>query len=179
MQPDFTLSTARLTLCMPTPAMIPAWQAAIGGLSTAQKAWLPVELRFESTEDVQQLIYTQMAFWVRGEDFMFAITHHNGGFLGAVQVHAQDIRLPAYEIGYFLGQEHQGQGYTAEAVNALIPWIFTTLAAKRIIIATDPANAASTNIAKTCGFSLEGTHKLGRQLADGHLVDNAIWARTA
>lgn len=64
----------------------------------------------------------------------------------------------AFELSYQLYDERfGGQGYTTEAVQLLVDYLFAAKKQHRIQLVIVPENAASRRIAERCGFTLEGT----------------------
>lgn len=59
-------------------------------------------------------------------------------------------------LGYWSGQAHAGQGYTTEAVKAVIDFAFGPLGLHRLEAACMPHNARSAGLLSRCGFSEEG-----------------------
>ena len=75
------------------------------------------------------------------------------------------------EIGYGILEEHQGQGYATEAVQAACGWAFQHPEVKTLEAETDAGNAASQRVLQKCGFLPNGTcgeegprFTLGRQI---------------
>lgn len=60
------------------------------------------------------------------------------------------------EIGFTLAREHQGQGYAAEAVSALLEYLFTELNLHRVCANCDPRNLPSTRLMQRLGMRHEG-----------------------
>jgi [ribosomal protein S5]-alanine N-acetyltransferase len=64
----------------------------------------------------------------------------------------------AYELSYQLyDQRFAGRGFTSEAVQLLVDYLFANKKTHRIHLVIVPENAASRRIAEKCGFVLEGT----------------------
>jgi RimJ/RimL family protein N-acetyltransferase len=64
----------------------------------------------------------------------------------------------AFELSYLLYDDRfAGKGYTTEAVQLLVDYLFGAKKQNRIQLVIVPENAASRRIAEKCGFSLEGT----------------------
>ena len=61
------------------------------------------------------------------------------------------------EIGYGILEEHQGQGYAAEAVRAACRWAFGHAELTSLEAETDAGNAASQRVLEKCGFRPNGT----------------------
>lgn len=62
----------------------------------------------------------------------------------------------ACSMGYWMGERHAGQGYMANAVRAVIPYVFETLKLHRIEAACLPTNASSIHLLEKVGFQREG-----------------------
>jgi ribosomal-protein-alanine N-acetyltransferase len=61
------------------------------------------------------------------------------------------------EIGYGILEEHRGQGYATEAVQAACQWAFGHAEVKLLEAETDAGNAASQRVLQKCGFRPNGT----------------------
>ena len=61
------------------------------------------------------------------------------------------------EIGYGILEEHRGQGYATEAVQAAYRWAFGHPEVTALEAETDPGNAASQRVLQKCGFRPNGT----------------------
>ena len=61
------------------------------------------------------------------------------------------------EIGYEILEEHQGQGYATEAVQAACHWAFLHPDVRSLEAETDAENAASQRVLEKCGFRPNGT----------------------
>lgn len=56
------------------------------------------------------------------------------------------------EIGYILAPQHWGHGYATETVRALVDWA-RSLGLQRLHASIHPANTASVNVLRKCGFT--------------------------
>ena len=63
----------------------------------------------------------------------------------------------AVEIGYGVQPDHEGHGYTTEAVQAMIKWAFSQKDVVFVEAETAPDNKASQRILEKCGFVPDGT----------------------
>ena len=61
------------------------------------------------------------------------------------------------EIGYGVLEEYQGQGYAAEAVDAVVVWALNQPNVTRVEAETAPDNRASQRVLEKCGFLPSGT----------------------
>ena len=62
--------------------------------------------------------------------------------------------LNEVEIAYFMSEKYQRNGYTKEAVTALVDWCFTVSNVKYLILTIDCANLSSNKLEEACGFEL-------------------------
>lgn len=60
-----------------------------------------------------------------------------------------------WELGYYLGKAYWGQGFTTEAVRALLRFAFDTGAVERVVAAIMPENVASRRVLEHLGFVYE------------------------
>lgn len=72
------------------------------------------------------------------------------GFKGPVRNHS-------VEIGYGVLAEHEGNGYTTEALRAMTQWAFGQKDVVFVEAETDPDNKASQRVLEKCGFVPDGT----------------------
>jgi RimJ/RimL family protein N-acetyltransferase len=64
----------------------------------------------------------------------------------------------AFELSYQLYDDRfAGRGFTTEAVQLLVDYLFASKKQHRIQLDIVPENSASRRIAEKCGFTLEGT----------------------
>ena len=61
------------------------------------------------------------------------------------------------EIGYGILEEHRGQGYATEAVQAACRWAFHHAQVQSLEAETDVGNTASQRVLEKCGFRPNGT----------------------
>src|SRR5262245_19003179 len=74
----------------------------------------------------------------------------------------------AGSLGYWIGQPFARRGLMTAAVNALIPFVFSTLRLHRLEAACIPSNIASVRLLEKTGFTREG-------FAREYLCINGIW----
>lgn len=71
-------------------------------------------------------------------------------------------------VGYWIGLPHAGHGHMTDALRAVLPFTFGTLALHRLEAACLPHNAASARVLTKVGFKREGT-------ARRYLKINGTW----
>ncbi|WP_203558197.1 GNAT family N-acetyltransferase [Bacteroides sp. 214] len=75
-------------------------------------------------------------------------------------------------IGYAIGEEYWGNGFTTEAVRALLRFGFEELKLDLISAYCYPYNEGSKSVLIKCGFTYEGTLRLAEERYDGVVFDN-------
>ncbi len=93
-----------------------------------------------------------------GEAHGFFVTaRDDGALLGGLTL--SDIRRGVAQsatLGYWVGQRHARQGYMTEAIAAILPFVFDTLALHRLEAACLPENEPSRRLLDASGFGREG-----------------------
>ncbi|MEU1622415.1 GNAT family protein [Streptomyces sp. NPDC005722] len=88
--------------------------------------------------------------------FQYAVELVVGGeLIGDIGVCLHDNRMQA-ELGFTLARAHQGHGYAAEAVTALLDRLFAECGLHRVSAECDARNSASARLLERVGFRLEG-----------------------
>jgi [ribosomal protein S5]-alanine N-acetyltransferase len=101
--------------------------------------------------------FAEHGFWQR-EEGMLLITTPDGELAGHIEFFKPVEYWDAFELSYQLYADgYAGRGYTTEAVQLLVDYLFATKKQNRIQLVIVAANAASRRVAEKCGFALEGT----------------------
>jgi RimJ/RimL family protein N-acetyltransferase len=95
--------------------------------------------------------------------------------MGAIGTHLR-IGAGAREIGYWIGAAHVRQGYTSEAVAALVKIGIEVQQLRRMEIHTDPGNLASAGVARALGFRLQIIVQECVLSLTSPVRDDALWA---
>lgn len=105
----------------------------------------------------------------RSARFVLAWRHDPGGIIGTCSF-TDVVRGPfqACTLGYTLDRHEQGKGLMAEALRALIRYVFDTLAMHRIMANYMPTNERSGALLRRLGFTVEG-------YARDYLFINGAW----
>ncbi len=104
---------------------------------------------------------------------------YNKEVIGAVSVLAFDYhneKNHCCELGYSLGYDYWNKGFTSEAVNAVIRFLFDEVGIHRISAKHDIENPASGEVMKKCGMLYEGCLKDQYLRHDGTYSDALIYA---
>ena len=80
-----------------------------------------------------------------------------------------------FEIGYFVEEKSQGNGYVTEAVKKMMGFLFTELDANKLEIHTKATNTRSAAVAKRCGFTKEAQLRERGRTNEGKVVDLEIY----
>jgi len=108
-------------------------------------------------EPTFQKRFQENGFWDRDEG-MLVILDGSESIVGHIEFFRAVPYWDAYELSYQLYDEAvAGRGYTTEAVQLVVDYLFDTKPRHRIHLVVLPDNGASRRIAEKCGFTLEGT----------------------
>lgn len=118
--------------------------------------------------------YAESGLW-RREEGMLLITNHDGDVAGHIEFFRPVAYWDAWELSYQLYDDSfAGRGYTTEAVQLMVDYLFGAKKTDRIHLVIVPENAASRRIAEKCGFLLEGTVR-GAFFNDGRNQDVVLY----
>ena len=100
--------------------------------------------------------FAEGGFWEREQGTLLIATQ-DGEIAGHIEFFRPIVYWDACELSYQLYDEaFAGRGYTTEAVQLLVDYLFGAKKQNRIQLVIVPENAASRRIAEKCGFTLEG-----------------------
>jgi len=74
-------------------------------------------------------------------------------FVGSINITPSNKDTLAVEMGYWLGQRHEGVGYIQQSVKRLIKYIFDETEIQLIYAITSQENIRSKNVLVNCEFS--------------------------
>ncbi|HEY5801516.1 MAG TPA: GNAT family protein [Burkholderiaceae bacterium] len=123
---------------------------------------------------VEQIEKDTQAF-LDGAYYRFAIeVQATGAMIGTCTLFAIHQQNRRAEVGYALHPAHWGQGYMAEAMDALLAHAFGTLDLRRLEADIDPRNTASAALLHKLGFQKEG-HLRERWIVGGETSDSDLY----
>jgi [ribosomal protein S5]-alanine N-acetyltransferase len=108
---------------------------------------------------------------------LFVTSKADGAVLGGITI--SDIRRGVAQtatLGYWIGQRHSRQGYMAEAIATLLPFVFVTLGLHRLEAACVPQNEPSKRLLEKSGFRQEGLARAYLKI-DGQWRDHLLFAQ--
>lgn len=148
-------------------------------LVVKNRAWLQQSLNWPqyvaSEEDSLKNAQSNIMLHQRGYAKMFLIMQQET-LVGVLSFNAiEPLNKTAY-IGYWLDEEHQGQGILSRSLEAFIQHYARRGEVRRFVIKCRVDNAASNRVARRAGFVLEGCLKEAEFL-NGSYDDQNLYAR--
>ncbi len=129
-----------------------------------------VVMSIASEQDAEMVVRELAAEWkARNSFFLGAFDRQTDEFVAQIYVGPVSWDVPGFEIGFFVDQDHEGQGYVTEAVRATMGFIFEHLKAHRVRLECDDTNVRSRRVAERCGMVQEGHVRENKRNADGTL----------
>lgn len=113
---------------------------------------------YTSPEDAGPVLREWLDSYARPDFYQWAIVPKAVGEpIGSISVVGYDNRIGQPEIGYCIGKPWWRQGYTSEALRAVIGFLIGEAGADRVESWHDPRNPNSGAVMKKCGMTYEGT----------------------
>lgn len=94
------------------------------------------------------------------------------GFAAAVAIALEEREA---ELGYMVLPEARGRGIARRSLDLITRWCIEDLGLERLELRIDPANEASTRIARRAGYTFEGVLR-NLYVKPGRRGDTAIWS---
>jgi ribosomal-protein-alanine N-acetyltransferase len=153
-QPHLTLETARLHLRPYEAADASAFFAVLDQSRARLRLSFPDRLRAVPTLAAAAEQLTLFAHdWRTGRFYVFGIWHRESqAYLGDICIMPQ--RGEQAEIGYYLAQAAEGQGYAREALGAIVQFGFGPMQAAQLLIRCFADNERAQQVALAHGFRL-------------------------
>jgi len=175
----YRIHTQRLVVRCYEPTDAPLLKAAVDASIDHLLPWMPwARDEPQTLREKVDLIRRFRSKYDAGDDFVMAILNRGETeLLGGTGLHRRAGR-GTLEIGYWIGRDHEGQGYVTETAAALTRAAFELYGAVRVEIKCDPANNRSAAIPARLGYQLEGvlrSDRLERDIAR----DTMLWAMIA
>ena len=139
------------------------------------RKWMPWVDRVQSAEDCRKNIESQQQDPNASPEFCL-VDHER--IVGRLGFHLIDHANRSTSIGYWLDENHQGNGLMTMAVKAATEYAFDSLHIHRLVIRAGVKNKGSRAIAERLGYTYEGTARDAEWIYD-HFIDLAIYAKLA
>jgi RimJ/RimL family protein N-acetyltransferase len=170
------LTTPRLTLRPPQPGDEEDLMALHGDPAVMRYF---SELPWTDPERPARQIAKDAAAFASREYYRFTIVlNETGRLIGNCTLRSLHEQNRRAEVGYALQTAHQGRGYMAEALDALLAFAFGDLDLHRLEADIDPRNTPSIALLERAGFVREGLLR-ERWLVGGELCDTMLYGLLA
>jgi RimJ/RimL family protein N-acetyltransferase len=117
--------------------------------------WSPMPSPFDAEAGIAYLKRARQGR-ISGQRIQLAITEDGRRPLGEVLLFGVDAGLKEAELGYLVGAAHRRRGLASGSLSLLSTYARSTLKLGRLLLRIDPANVASTAVARRCGYRLTG-----------------------
>lgn len=177
------LETERLTLRPPERGDLAALRALLASNADHLRPWSPAPPPNRdplATAELRSLIDHQRDEWLDDRTYAFLVLRRSDSALIGRMTLSQIVRGPMQgaNLGYWVGEAHQGEGFTTEAARAALSFAFGPLKLHRVQAGTLPHNAASQRVLAKVGFRQEGYAKRYLCIA-GQWQDHVLFGITA
>lgn len=93
--------------------------------------------------------------------------------IGSIAIVAHDDQVEKATVGYCIGRSWWHQGFTSEALQAVIDYLLDEVGMRRVDAYHDSRNPHSGNVMKKCGMTYEGTLRASDRNNQG--ICDACW----
>ncbi|MTH53340.1 GNAT family N-acetyltransferase [Bacillus mangrovi] len=112
---------------------------------------------FYTLEGQEKIIREQIAGKENDEEYQFGIYTKQGLLIGTINLFfVARGSIQSGFLGYFMDEQHNGKGYTTEAVRLITKYAFEELKLHRIEAGVMPHNEGSIRVLLKAGFEKEG-----------------------
>jgi ribosomal-protein-alanine N-acetyltransferase len=176
------LETPRLVLRPPERGDAPALRALTARNAEHLRPWSPAPAPGRdplAPGELRAQIERQRDEWLQDRTYAFLLERRGTGALLGRMTISQVVRGPmqSANLGYWIDQDHQGDGLTTEAAREALRFAFGPLRLHRIQAGTLPHNEASQRVLARVGFRREGYAERYLQIA-GRWQDHVLFAVT-
>jgi RimJ/RimL family protein N-acetyltransferase len=102
-------------------------------------------------------------FLERRDDYIFAIEVEDGSYIGNIGLHKVDRENRQAMLGIIIGNKaYWGQGYGADAIQAMLRWAFEYMNLNRVYLTVYAYNKRAIRCYEKCGIRHEGAMRQAR-----------------
>ena len=123
----------------------------------------------------EQILKSWLDGYAQADFYQWAIAPKEGENIpiGSISVVARNDKAEIAHIGYCIGKRWWHRGFTSEALQAVINFLFDEVGMQRIETRHDPNNPHSGGVMRKCGMKYEGT--LRRSDLNNQGICDACW----
>lgn len=127
-----------------------------------------------SVEVTEQVLKSWVDGYAKNDFYQWAIVPKKlDAPIGSISVVSHNDQARIAHIGYCIGKQWWHQGFTSEALQAVIDFLFDEVGMQRIETRHDPNNPHSGGVMKKCGMKYEGI--LRRSDVNNQGLCDACW----
>ncbi|SES02388.1 ribosomal-protein-serine acetyltransferase [Gracilibacillus ureilyticus] len=141
------------------------------------REWLPWLDSTTSIEDTKGFIKSSLKSFA-GNESLTTFILYKGEIVGTAGYNRIDWTNNIAYIGYWLGEDYQGNGIMTRVVKALTDYAFHDLGLQKVDIRAAVQNKKSRSIPERLGFVNEGCIRQAEWLYD-HYVDHVVYGMLA
>jgi RimJ/RimL family protein N-acetyltransferase len=142
------------------------------------RKWLPWAQTIPTIEESEANVREARLRFLKRQDLrLHLFLKDTGTLVGSSGLHRIDWGVPRFEIGYWVRNRFEGQGYIQEAVIGITHFAFQVLGARRVEIRVDELNLRSCHIPEKLGFALDGILVNDERNAAGQLRNTRIYSK--
>lgn len=173
-----SFDTDRLTIRSPLPGDGVELQAAIAETIEDLRPWMHWADHIPTVEEAEENVRRARCRFLAREDLRLVLfLKGTNTLVGSSGLHRIDWDVPKFEIGYWIRNRFQRQGYATEAADGITKFAFEVLRAKRVEIRCDAKNVRSKRIPERLGFTLEGTLRNNSVSPAGEMRDTLVFSK--
>jgi aminoglycoside 6'-N-acetyltransferase len=111
----------------------------------------------KTIEDAEAKVQKHATEWETRKRFVLGIWEKKTNiYIGEIWIEPNQLEVPSFELGWFLGQGYLGKGFASEAAQRSLEFLFHDLVAHKVIVITRDTNHPSIKLAERLGFKKEG-----------------------
>lgn len=138
--------------------------------------WLPFVALTKDVSHTESFVKSVVNAPKDNPQYVFTIRKYDT-LVGLISLNSLDRINKKTEIGYWLSQDHQGQGIMTQSVQKICDFAFEELGLNRIQISVGVGNIPSKSIPKRLGFQLEGVQRDGELLTGNVFTDLEVYSK--
>jgi len=104
------------------------------------------------------------------------VLKETGDFIGFCNTGIkEELSAPNREVAFAISKPYRNKGYTTQAVNGLVKYLFENTDVEQLNAVVLPRNGASNKVIEKCGFRFSGDVEIEEQLHDHFILEKNDW----